>query len=435
MRPRRHGGPACAGGRGPQEEVARTDDARRDARTVVLSLRGASRRVWLASQFEFEDVVADVDDVRLLAPPGRATGPVADALHGGANRLRRGLGRPRRRQLVTQTSATEAELFFAVFAAPHEIGALPHVRAQVERSAVKVAFIVELWRPWLPAVTDYLRQLRGFDHVFLFNRGSLADVEAITGVPTSYLPTAVDALRFAPSLPSPERVIDVTSYGRRLPETHAALRRAAGPGGLFYHYDTVAGAFDVEDHVEHREALAATLQRSRYSVVYRNNDEPIRLPRTAGEESLTNRYFEVAASGAVMLGTAARTPDFDACFDWPDAIVPIAAPAPDVAEVIAALDADPARLERAGRAGITHSLRRHDWAHRWREILTTVGVEPRPGLAARLAALEARATAHEAAGEPVDAVSGSGVAAQRIGAGSPVSSRTLPDSSKGSESG
>lgn len=374
-----------------------TTDGHHDARTVVLSLRASSRQVWLASQFEFEDVIAQVDDVRLLAPPGRDLSPARVAVHGGLNRVRRATRVARRRPMVTDHAATDAELFVAVFAAPHEIGALPHVRDQLARSQVKIAFIVELWRPQLPAVRDYLAQLRGFDHVFLFNRGSLADVEAITGVPTSYLPTAVDAERFAPQVPPPERVIDVMSYGRRLPETHEALRRAARERGLYYHYDTVRGAFDVGDHVEHREVLAATLQRSRYAVVYRNNDEPSRLPRTGGEESLTNRYFEVLASGAVMLGSAARTPDFADCFDWPDAVVPIDAPAPDVADVVAALDEDPARVDAARLAGVTQSLRRHDWAHRWRDMLATVGVEAHPGLAARLAALEARARAHEAA--------------------------------------
>lgn len=373
------------------------------ARTVVLSSRAASHQVWQASQFEMEDVVAQVDDVRLLAPPGRQISPAGLALHGATNRVRRALGRPRRRPIAPTAEASDAELFFAVFAAPHEIGMLPLVRPQLARSAVKVAFIVELWQPQVPSVADYLRQLRGFDHIFMFNRWAMDDVAALTGAPVSYLPTAVDADRFAPPALAPPRVIDVTSYGRRLPVTHAALRRAASDDGLYYSYDTVRGAFDVSDHVEHREVLAATLQRSRYAVVYRNNDEPERLERTGGEESLTNRYFEVLAAGATMLGSAAQTPDFEACFDWPDAIVPIAAPDPRVADVIADLDADPARAERARRTAIAQSLRRHDWAHRWRDVLDGVGLAPRPQLAERLARLDERARAHEAvrAGSPL----------------------------------
>ena len=370
------------------------------ARTVVLSSRAATQHVWQASQYEFEDVVAEVDDVHLLAPPGRRLSPAGAALQGAANRARRAVGRPRRRPISRTDRAQDAELFFAVFAAPHEIGMLPAVRPQLERSARKVAFIVELWQPQLPSVADYLRQLRGFDHVFLFNRWVMDDVAALTGAEVSYLATAVDAERFAPPVPAPARVVDVTSYGRRLPGTHEALRRAAAQDGLFYHYDTVRGAFDVADHVEHREALAATLQRSRYAVVYRNNDEPERLVRTGGEESLTNRYFEVLAAGATMLGSAAQTPDFEACFDWPDAIWPISAPEPRLGEIVAELDTDPARLDRARRTGVARSLRRHDWAHRWRDVLAAVGVPPLPQLAQRLGRLDALAAAHEAAADP-----------------------------------
>lgn len=367
------------------------------ARTVVLSSRAASHHVWQASQFELEDVIASVDDVRLLAPPGRQVSPAGLAFHGAANRARRALGRPRRRPVAPTLQADDAELFFAVFAAPHEIGMLPLVRPQLARSAVKVAFVVELWQPQVPAVADYLRQLRGFDHVFMFNRWAMDDVAALTGAPVSYLATAVDADRFAPPSPAPARVIDVMSYGRRLPATHGGLRQAMARGDLYYHYDTVRGAFDVVDHVEHREVLAATLQRSRYSVVYRNNDEPERLERTGGEESLTNRYFEVLAAGATMLGTPAQTPDFEACFDWPDAIVPIAAPEPRVADVVAELDADPERLERARRTAVAQSLRRHDWAHRWRDVLDAVGLAPRPQLTERIARLGERAAAFEEA--------------------------------------
>ncbi len=367
----------------------------RHVRTAVLSLRGSARQVWLASQFELEDVVAEVDDVALVAPAGRPLGKGGSVLHGGANRARKALGRPRRRPVHPVTDPVEAELLFAVFAAPHEIGVLPAARAQVERSARKVAFVVELWAPQVPSVRDYLRQLRGFDHVFLFNRDAIPMVEEIAGVPCSYLPTAVDAERFAPAAPGPARTIDVTSYGRRLAPTHDALRREMAAGRLHYHYDTVRGAFDVSDHVEHREVLAATLQRSRYAVVYKNNDEPDRVRRTGGEESLTNRYFEVLTSGAVMLGSAPDVADFPRCFDWPDAVVPVPAPAPQIADVIADLDAQPERVAAARLAGVTGGLRRHDWAHRWRDVLDVVGLPALPGLDARLARLEVRAAAHE----------------------------------------
>ncbi|MBO1751989.1 glycosyltransferase family 1 protein [Actinotalea sp. BY-33] len=367
------------------------------SRAVVLSRRALEQKVWQASQYELEDVICAVEDATLLAPGGRRASGAGALVHGAVNRVGRRVGRSRRAPMVRVDEAVETDLFFGVFAAAHELGALPLVRPQLERSAAKVAFIVELWTPQVPQVEDYLRLLRGFDHVFLFSRDAAAAVEAISGVPCTYLPTAVDVDLFAPPVPAPVRGTDVMSYGRRLDGTHEALLAAAAAGSLHYQYDTVRGPFDVTGPREHRAALARSLQRSRYSVVYKNNDEPGRVGRTAGEESLTNRYFESLAAGAVLLGSAPAVADFARCFDWPDALVEIAAPEPRVVDVIGELDGDPLRVARASRAGVVESLRRHDWAHRWAEVLSAVGLEPGPGLTGRLEHLEARAREHESA--------------------------------------
>lgn len=288
----------------------------------------------------------------------------------------------------------EAELFFTVFADANEIGMLPHLRPQLQAAGARVAWIVEIWSSQVPGVADYLRQLRDFDHVIVSNQSAVQAVADVTGVPCSYLPTAVDTLRYAPAGPdSPHRSVDVVSYGRRLEGTHAPLLRALRDGSLYYHYDTVRGPWEVTGHEEHRIAQAALLQRARYSVVYKINDEPGRLARTGGEESLTTRYFEAQAAGALILGSAADSPEWSAAFPWTDAIIPIPAPAPGVVDVIAELDRDTARWARARRAAVTTSLRRHDWGHRWRAVLDSIGMAADPRLDARDAELEARARA------------------------------------------
>jgi hypothetical protein len=68
-------------------------------------------------------------------------------------------------------------------------------------------------------------------------------------------------------------------------------------------------------------------------------------------------------------------------------------PAPGIVSTIRELDEDPARLDRARAASATTFLRRHDWAHRWREVLTLVGLPEPPALSERLHRLEARALA------------------------------------------
>lgn len=360
-------------------------------RVAVLSRRAAERRVWQASQYEFEDVIAAVDSAHILAPARLERGSPQSRIHDVKNRFGKLVGRPRRAPMIPPSELDETELFFAVLADATEIDGLPIVRRQIQSARRKVAFLVELYETQLEASTDYLRQLRGFDHIFVFTRRVIAPVSDITGVPCSFLATGVDADVFVPEEPAPPRSIDVLSYGRRLAGTHAALGDAAARGRLHYSYDTVAGAFDVSDHRDHRAALASNLQRSRYTVVYKNNDEPSRVKKTGGEETLTNRFFEATAAGSVVLGSIPETGDFPDCFDWPDAVVPISAPEPNIEAVIGELDAEPWRLEAARRAGMLAALRCHDWGYRWRAILDAVGLRELPELTERLDRLEERA--------------------------------------------
>ena len=373
------------------EDVRDDDRDPSRSRVVVFSQRGASRKVWEAAQHEFEDVIAAVDDARIIAPAGGDRSDLARLRRQGSNRLRRRAGRPRLAAMTPTELDGEADLFFAVFASGHDLAYLPRMRGWQERCRTKVAFVIEWWTTQVGSTTDYLRLLRDFDHVFVFSRGILPHIEEVAGVPAGYLPMAVDMTVFAPPVPAPVRNVDVTSYGRTMPETHKALVRGMEAGRLYYTHSTTSGVFSVADHREHRLQLASNLHRSRYSVVYRNNQHPARAVVTAGEESLTSRYFEGIAAGAVVLGTAPDVPDFTECFGWPDSVIPIAAPEPDIEAVIEALDSDPGRIERARRTNVAESLRRHDWAHRWSTVLGAAGLPPTAELTDRLLALSARA--------------------------------------------
>jgi hypothetical protein len=370
-------------------------------RVVLLTGREARHRVWHASQYEFEDVIAAVDDVRMLAPssaPERsrtARARLARMAGTARDKAARLVDLPPRVPVLDEPAP--ADLFFGVFAAPHELLALEAVRHHVDACRTKVAFVVEMWEPGLPTYRHALRHLRGFDHVFVFNRAVLPAVRDLTGAACSYLPTATDALRFAPASIDDPRPIDVSSHGQRLSGTHAALVASAEARHLYYAFDTVEGPFDVVDHREHRLALAQQLQHSRYGVVYRNNESPARLRRTGGEEALTNRQFEVLAAGAVMLGTRPAVADFDSAFDWPDSIVEIPAPAPQIEDIVAQLDLQPERMRAARGAGVHASLTRHDWSHRWRTVLDAVGMAPGVEADDRDRALQERAAQLRAA--------------------------------------
>ena len=357
-----------------------------ESRVVVFSQRSAAHRVWHASQYEFEDVIAATDDVTLITPVTLDDSEVRQLARAGSNRLRGALGRHPVSGLQRTVVPAESELFFAIFATAPELAHLPRLTGWQRGSGKKVAFLVELWTTQIDRYRHHLELLKDFDHIFLFSREALPALREITGVPCSYLATASDALRFAPARPAPPRVADVYSYGRRVEQTHQSLLREFEQGRLLYVYQTADGPFPITEYREHRLLLAGMLQRSRYTVVYRNNANADRARMTGGEDSLTNRYFEALAAGAVVLGSAPETDDFRQCFDWPDAVVEIGDVPVD--ELIRALDADEDRLARLRATSIEQSLRRHDWAHRWQDVLDVAGLRGQPALHERLHALQ-----------------------------------------------
>lgn len=161
-------------------------------------------------------------------------------------------------------------------------------------------------------------------------------------------------------------------------------------GRIYYSFQTVDGPFEVHSPVEHRRLHAQTLQRSRYCVVYDINDSEERHARTGGEHSLSSRYFEAMATGAVVLGSTTPVEDWEEQFGWPDCVIPI--PLPEtVGDVLAELDAHPESLLEACRRNVVESLSRHDWVHRWETVLNVAGLPSTDRMAQRQDALHARA--------------------------------------------
>jgi len=166
----------------------------------------------------------------------------------------------------------------------------------------------------------------------------------------------------------------------------------AAEKGLFYLYDTMAPDHII-DPVEHRTLLSNVAKRSRYFIV---NPGLIDRPDIRGDQAeFGYRYFEAAASGAILLGERPNNPEFDKLFDWPDCLVHLPFNSPDIDRTMNALDKESARQDEMRRMNVKQCLLRHDWVYRWEAILEAVGLEPMPQLSQRkmhlrdLTALEA----------------------------------------------
>lgn len=398
--------------------------------TLLLSMRGIADLVAFCLQYEFEDVITELTGADRIDVGDRA----ALDLSRRAYKVARFASGSRRLawacapEVSTVRLERDYELFFPVFNNAYELFALAAVPDWRRRSRVAACYINEVWASDLPGYL--LELLAQFDHVFLGTRNAVEDVARIAGRPCSYLPLAVDVLRFSPGPQALPRVIDVCNIGRRSPVTHEALMRMARDREIFYYHDTiVASGFDqkqrtfrVDEPSEHRLLLASLLQRTRYFVANRAlvNEGEV----TMGRDEMSGRFYEGAAAGAIMLGEPPRTREFEKQFNWTDAVIPLPFDSPDIRQVLVELDADPQRLSRIRQDNVRNAALRHDWVYRLRAVFEVVGIPPTDAMLERQARL--RALAGVGPGSPVVEDCAEMFSAQRSRRRAPDTARALP---------
>jgi Glycosyl transferases group 1 len=267
--------------------------------------------------------------------------------------------------------AKEYDLFFAFCLNPHDLRCLKHIKGLRDQCRRLICVIGELWPARMTECSADLKALQNFDQIFSTLHSSVDLIAEATGRPCHFLPLGIDALRFCPLPDNPARTIDVYSIGRRAEDEHRALLATAERGKMFYAYDTVAD-FEVMDPREHRVLLANLVKRSRYFITHPAKfNSPV---ETNGVPEMGSRFFEGAAGGAVMIGRAPFSAAYNSCFDWPDAVIPTGGHGRQITELVGELESQPQRVIQIRQNNIIHSLRRHDWAYRWRKILDCIGL-------------------------------------------------------------
>jgi hypothetical protein len=365
-----------------------------NGKVLLLSQRRVANLVAYCLAYEFEDTIAALtDSVRIDVsdlPSVEFSRRVYKALRmtSGSPTVARQFA-PMPKNAVNL--GTDFELFFPVFSHAFELYSLATISNWRRHCHKAACFITEVWSNNLP---EYLLEmLSTFDHVFVGNQHCVADVARITGRPCTYLPLAVDVLRFAPASPHQARPILVCNIGRRSSVTHQALLEEAERRRIFYYFDTVAASgadlkqrtFRVDEPRDHRFMLATLLKHSSYFIANRSH---VNNPAfTGGLEEISARFYEGAAAGAVMIGEAPQSEEFKRQFDWLDAVVHMPFDSPDVVAILAKLEDDPDRLQTIRQNGVRGASLKHDWLHRIQVVFDALGIVPTERMKARAAQL------------------------------------------------
>lgn len=347
-------------------------------RVLLFSQRNIFNHfLFRCPHYEFEDVVCQMDSVDVLAP---RAGKWFDSRYGLAKRLAWYSSVALNPGVPSVKVNKTYDLFFAVCGSPVDLLTINTIGNWKDFAKTSVCLVDELWVRELPAYKHLLKILAKFDFVMLYySQGVKAIGEAVASK-CSFLPPGIDSILFCPYPAFPDRGVDVYSIGRRSEVTHQQLLKMARDNGIFYLHDSISSDRAI-NATEHRALLANTAKRSRYFIV---NPALIDRPSVRGTQNeMGNRYFEGAASGAIMIGEQPDNEDFEKLFDWPRAVLPLPYNSGDIAKVIEDSDSQPAEQARMRQNNVVNTLLRHDWAYRWEAILTAAGLTPMPGLLER----------------------------------------------------
>lgn len=339
-------------------------------RVLIFSLRNIfGKDLFRCPHFEFEDLICEMDFAELLAPkldPSSVRSSLAIRLaYHAPIILNPGL--------QTIPAKRQYDILFTICGYPRDLIMFNAIGNLRDICRTSVCLLDELWINELVKNRHFLPLLAKFDVVLLYYSQTVERLSDAIERKCLYLPPGVDAISFCPYPTPPERVIDVYSIGRRSEITHQKILKMARKSGLFYLHDSIGGSQAINSR-QHRTLFANVAKRSRYFIV---NPGKIDEPALTGRQmEAGNRYFEGAASGAIMVGERPNTEVFADLFDWSDAVVHLPYDSDDIDTVIKSLDADQERQDRIRRTGVVQALMRHDWVYRWEAILKTVGLKP-----------------------------------------------------------
>jgi glycosyl transferase family 1 len=355
--------------------------AHTNPRILIFSLRNIfNKTLFRCAHYEFENLISQMDAAEIFAP-------VVDPFgyrHQLATRVAFHFPVALNPGFPQTAPKAKYDLFFAFCGSARDLLMLDAVSNWRDVCKKSVCLIDELWIREMADHPHFLRLLKKFDLVMLYYSQSVKPLSERIGRDCVFLPPGVDTFHFCPYPQLHKRVVDVYSIGRRSEITHRTLLQMAEQDGLFYLHDSIAGDQAI-DSLEHRALFANVAKRSRYFMV---NPGLIDRPEKRGHQiEISNRYYEGAASGTIMIGERPNNGEFERLFDWPEALIHLPYGSHEIGVLIKELDKQPERQDMIRRSNVAQSLLRHDWSYRWEKILASAGLEPMPALLQRKARL------------------------------------------------
>lgn len=211
-------------------------DDSRNSRVLILSHKNIQNFVFNSCLYEFEDIVAEIDETKIIAPSQynffeRSVQKVLKMYTPYFQKL--SYVNPASHHLALEQNY---DIFFTVVDFPQNLYFINSLKNWRQKCNLAVCYIIEIWQEDLSNLKNYLKFFQDFDLICLGHSQIVDEVSKITGRPCMYLPPGVNTVKFAPHKRA-DRLIDLCSLGRRSSVTHSALLELAEKRNFFYYYD------------------------------------------------------------------------------------------------------------------------------------------------------------------------------------------------------
>jgi hypothetical protein len=199
-----------------------------------------------------------------------------------------------------------ADVLWAALMGPEDYAPLD-VFKQWDRSAgFKILYLFDTMERQLSSIRAILRSAR-WDLTITSFQGAVPFLEAQTQRRWFAVPQGVKLDRFRPAA-AQKRLIDFSAYGRRLRKVHESVKEFCAETGRYYDYTTTTRLIPGTDPQEQYHHYAWRLRHSAFNFCW--PVETTNPDRVRTFSPITCRWFEAAASGAVVVGQPPKDTGF-----------------------------------------------------------------------------------------------------------------------------
>jgi hypothetical protein len=223
---------------------------------------------------------------------------------------------------------------------------------------------------WKRSVSLYFRAVKKIDRVFVPFRQSVELFEKLD-IPASYIPLGVDAVKYGGY--DDHKIIDVNGYGRQPSELEKILSERFNQRDSIriYQHTSHAGIAKINDFYAHRRLFWQQLRKSCIALAFDAMHTP--LSRNFPFSFVPQRLFESAAAGCVIVGKRPICEEMEELFDWTDATIDLPDDPHDMVDAINYI-LNEWDLETIGRRNHQQCLSRHDWRLRVNDMMEIMGL-------------------------------------------------------------